>query len=661
MASLTVIYDLFTAVFSMILDVAQFWKQRLWSWWNTQSPLDRLRYALENATTYEEWEEAAFDLDELLSKDLWRQNPTSRHYDYRLILGRLEALMRAREEEDILTLVNLLRSGLLRNLGNITSPKLFTQAYAGTKLLIDDYITQVALSIQQVTALPTAPVHISGFGSQAKLELLHDTRQAFGRTTLLLQGGSIFGLCHLGVVKALHLRGLLPRIIIGTATGALIAALVGVHTEDELLTFLDSDGIDLSAFDRRRKPTDSGEGSPWLPFDIGDNWAGTLLRRIKRYIQKGYFLDAEVLEECVRANLGDLTFEEAYARSKRILNITVATSNTNATPNLLNYLTAPNVLIWSAAVASNASNTSLYRPVTIYCKDETGSIVPWPHSQDATFASWRHVQYSEGESPLSRVAELFNVNHFIVSQARPYLIPFLRSDGGGSGGSSSSINNNNNILIRRPASSQPNPAVRYFTRLVMGEIRHRFRQLDYLGLLPTALARIVLEESIPGPSITLVPDLTLRDFTKIFENPSKESLAHWSRKGERGVWPAVSALKVRCVIEIELDKGYQVVRRRRPADMLGGSGSLVYSGGGVAGSNGGSVGSVFGGGGGGGVSGTGGGNNNINPRRAVVPNEGLPRRRRSGNSNNSVDPGHENSLTTSLMAGELDCQEDSTY
>ena len=151
--------------------------------------------------------------------------------------------MSAREDEDILTLANILRSGLVRNLGNITSPKLFIHAYAGTKLLIDDYIMQVALSIQHVTELQTVPAHDSGFSSQAKLELLHDTRQAFGRTTLLLQGGSIFGLCHLGVVKALHLQGLLPRIITGTATGALIAALVCVQTEDELLMFLDGDGM----------------------------------------------------------------------------------------------------------------------------------------------------------------------------------------------------------------------------------------------------------------------------------------------------------------------------------------------------------------------------------------------------------------------------------
>lgn len=249
--------------------------------------------------------------------------------------------MSAREDEDILTLANLLRSGLVRNLGNITSPKLFIHAYAGTKLLIDDYIMQVALSIQHVTALQTVPAHDSGFSSQAKLELLHDTRQAFGRTTLLLQGGSIFGLCHLGVVKALHLQGLLPRIITGTATGALIAALVCVHTEDELLVFLDGDGIDLTAFDYGGRNVQASQG---LPKDAAGGLLGTLFRRVKRFIQKGYFLDAEVLEECVRANLGDLTFEEAYARSKRILNITVATSGKTGIPNLLNYLTAPNVV-----------------------------------------------------------------------------------------------------------------------------------------------------------------------------------------------------------------------------------------------------------------------------------------------------------------------------
>ena len=235
--------------------------------------------------------------------------------------------------------MNLLRSGLVRNLGNITAPRLFNRAYAGTKLLIEDYITQVALAVEYVTAYPTSPMYDTSLTNQAKLDLLHDTRQALGRSVLVLQGGSIFGLCHIGVVKALHLRGLLPRIISGTATGALMAALVGVHNEDELLKFLSGEGIDLTAFATRSAQM-SKDGNSGL---IQHGWFSTWFRRAKRFVTEGYLLDAQVLEECVRANVGDLTFMEAYQRTKRVLNITVAPMG-NGLPNLLNYLTAPNVV-----------------------------------------------------------------------------------------------------------------------------------------------------------------------------------------------------------------------------------------------------------------------------------------------------------------------------
>lgn len=285
---------------------------------------------------------SGMELTDLLHR---RQNPTSKYYDYRLIHERLQSIIIAREEGDILQLVNLLRSGLVRNLGNISAPRLFNRAFAGTKLLIEDYITQVAQAIADVTKLPTSPgsdgnSSIPGFSSQAKLDLLHDTRQAFGRSTLVLQGGAIFGLCHLGVVKALFARGLLPRIITGTATGALIAALVGIHTEDELPKFLDGESIDLSAFAGKGLALENGLED----HKSHDGWWNTLARRVRRFLREGYFLDVSVLEECVRANVGDLTFEEAYNRTKRVLNITVATTGRGGVPNLLNYLTAPNVV-----------------------------------------------------------------------------------------------------------------------------------------------------------------------------------------------------------------------------------------------------------------------------------------------------------------------------
>lgn len=45
--------------------------QRLLSWWKSKSPRNKLLDDLTTAQTYEEWEEAAFELDELISTDLW--------------------------------------------------------------------------------------------------------------------------------------------------------------------------------------------------------------------------------------------------------------------------------------------------------------------------------------------------------------------------------------------------------------------------------------------------------------------------------------------------------------------------------------------------------------------------------------------------------------
>lgn len=226
----------------------------------------------------------------------------------------------------------------MRNLGNITAAKLYNKSFAGTKFLIEEYITTVAEAVEDIGGLPTQDGSVSewagALSTQLKLDFVHDTRQAFGRSSLVLQGGAIFGLCHLGVVKALFLRGLLPRIITGTATGALIAALVAIHNEDELPGVLKGDGIDLTAFSRNEVKGSQGFMTRWT----------TLRRRVGRFWRDGYFLDVKVLEECVRANVGDLTFEEAYHRSKRVLNITVATAGQGGVPTLLNYMTAPNVV-----------------------------------------------------------------------------------------------------------------------------------------------------------------------------------------------------------------------------------------------------------------------------------------------------------------------------
>jgi TAG lipase/steryl ester hydrolase/phospholipase A2/LPA acyltransferase len=65
-------------------------------------------------------------------------------------------------------------------------------------------------------------------------------------------------------------------------------------------------------------------------------------------------LDTEHLKEVVIENIGHYTFQEAFDKTGRIINITVAPLNHYDPPRLLNYLTAPHVCVWSAAVASCA-------------------------------------------------------------------------------------------------------------------------------------------------------------------------------------------------------------------------------------------------------------------------------------------------------------------
>ena len=204
-------------------------------------------------------------------------------------------------------------------------------------------------------------------------------------------------------------------------------------------------------------------------------------------------------------------------------------------------------------MASHATVSPLYSGLPLKCKEEDGSTKNWPSEGISNRQPWAKSDASARETPLTRVAELFNVNHFIISQARPYLAPFLRSD------------------FHRPDPRQSN---RWslsvpIGRLLILEIQHRLRQLDSFGYLPRAIRRFLLDENIPGPSLTFVPQVTATDFVRLLERPTKESIDYWILRGERSVWPAVSALMVRCAVETKLDGAYERVRRGVTYDAIG--------------------------------------------------------------------------------------------
>lgn len=86
-----------------------------------------------------------------------------------------------------------------------------------------------------------------------------------------------------------------------------------------------------------------------------------------------------------------------------------------------------------------------------------------------------------------RLAELFNVNHFILSQASPIMAPLV----------SKALQDGSESLWSR------------LGFLVMNEVRHRVLQLGHLGLLPRFVQAIFDNQRFQG-NVTIAPHVETR-------------------------------------------------------------------------------------------------------------------------------------------------------
>lgn len=565
-----------------ILDISLFWVKRLYSIYRSKDRLKELTKNLDAVQTYQEWKANAQQIDQITNMDLWRQNFISKHYDYILIDDRIKLLRNARASGNPQVIMSLLRLGLIRNFGGITQKRLYTKSYMGTKFKIEEYITEVLTCLSYLNELIT----LSGltteetYSKQLKLDFFHDTRQLFGSTALILHGGSLFGLCHLGVVRALYFKGLLPRVIGGSAVGAAVASLVCTLSDDELTPVLVS-------------ITDVMGNIDLLNHDVDERYGNI----IENVVKKGYSQDILIFLKYVRDTIGDITFEEAYLKTEKILNIVVHPTHP-LVPSLLNYITAPNVIIWTAIYASIGTGV-LSDNVKLYVKDFNNNIVP-KSDYHVTFLKPQDVSYQQqyfskkdepvsnkglfkdNTTPYTRLTELFNVNHFIISLARPYLAPLLNNDlkhHHTSQGKKASIkwilsdeddaSSDQNVLMKSTSAT-------FFKhlRLAIGlEIQHRLDVMDKLGILPDVVKRFCIDEKPATPKsltsnrgITIVPQLRylLKDFGRVFDvHKTMENIPYWVLVGERSVWPVFPLLWSRCAIEFALDDLYNLHRASR--------------------------------------------------------------------------------------------------
>lgn len=313
---------------------------------------------LESSKTYNEWLSHAVALDHLLSNDVWRKEEKCEFYDHHVIRSRINDTMDMMRRGDIFNLIFRIRGGLSRDQFGIQHEGLFTRTMAGTKTIVEDYHEAIAMALNFICDSPLADEEIP---LDAKLAFFNETRHAYGRTALLLSGGAYLGYYHMGLIRCLFQENLMPRVVSGSSAGSLGAAILGINTDDELQELMGKDA-DVSAHIGRMK-RDFFVMSNKIKSPTGrliQHYTPEFLRPLVNPVLSFLFdrkllnLDTEAFKKEVQTMVGLMTFQEAFDKTGRIINITVAPLNNYDPPRLCNYLTTPHVCVWSAVAASCA-------------------------------------------------------------------------------------------------------------------------------------------------------------------------------------------------------------------------------------------------------------------------------------------------------------------
>ncbi len=473
------------------------------------TPLSRLLEELQNAHTYAEWRAIAASIDRQSGAEEWRASSTCDLLDVRRLEVERAELAACRQAGDALGLVDALETTLLRHQGDLSAPELYEVALCGTRHVVERWHQEVEASLDWLSVAP-----IPGLDEVGRLARFERASKVFGRSALVLSGGATWGFHHLGVVKALFENDLLPSILSGASTGAMIAAGVCTRNDAELAEmFRDTDSIRLDGL---------------LPVGWG------------RVLSNRGFLEPARLQEVLRHNIGVFTFEEAWRQSGRALNISVAPVRTRQKPRLLSHLTAPDVLVHSAAMASS-SLPGLFPAAPLEQRTRDGSTAGYISGE-------RWVDGSlYADLPKLRLARLHNVNNFILSQTNPHALPFAR------------LNARDGVvptlagMASAAALAQGGLAVNLLGRA--GRVG-----TGNVGAFVNH-AQALVRQPYRG-DIDISPRFRWDLVQKVVRNPSRKDLDTFILEGERAAWPLLARIRDQTRVERALQRAIRTVRMR---------------------------------------------------------------------------------------------------
>ena len=463
------------------------------------SELKKAIQRMENAETFAEWKEAAEEHDALSGAEEWKKREHSDRYDYATIRERLREIRKARDAGDDRALLFALNEGIHGNLGGMGKASLYTHSKTGTKRLITDYVDEVT----------SALIHISNVRSNVitkaeKKDFFHRASHCFGRSALMLSGAGALGPFHVGVIKSLHEEGLLPRVISGSSAGALVAAVLGTHSDKDLTPFFEAEVAVEKPIEQMKLTSVLG-------------WRDRI--------------QTEDLREMVEAWVPDVTFAEAFRMTGRHINVSVPPFKKMQASRLLNAITSPNVLVREAVMASCAV-PGVFPPVMLMARDAGGEKQPY-------LSDMRWIDGSvTDDMPAKRLARLYGVNHFIASQTNPIILWTIQNPNG-EGGMFANLWD-----LGTRATKEWFKTTREFTD-------RSTRSLPNLNSAVNMFYSVALQEYTAD--INIIPRYKFWDPRKLLAPLDRDEMLYLINEGEAATWPLMEMIRNCSIISHTLD------------------------------------------------------------------------------------------------------------
>ncbi len=454
----------------------------------------KYKEALARAESYEEWLEIALSYDTHRGLDAWRRVDETRQFDYQSVRARLSALSKQRKRHDLKGMLYTLNEGIHGNAGGMGKAGLYGYALGGTKHLIEDYIDEVVLSLQAIDEDDSGDLSF-----EQKSDFFYRASHCFGRTALMLSASGSLFFFHLGAARALLEQDLLPSVVSGSSGGSIAGGLLCSYTDEELPEVLTPEFF-LEKFpnaeDRVRK---DGNRAVMLQ---------TILEKV----------------------MPDITFQQALEKTGRALNVSIAPAEEHQTSRLLNSVASPEVLIHSGIRASCAV-PGFFPPVVLDALDSRGKKKKYLPQRE-----WVDGAVSD-DLPAKRLARLFGVNHSIVSQTNPLVIPFIRD-----GQSGSSL-----TLMREGAQRAGREWFNIWSKLLE---RSRFTPAP-VTRMNSALNAMVNQEYVGD--INIMANYRFVNPFGLLDSPSEKNVRRLFEMGEKATWPKIEMIRQQTRISRTLD------------------------------------------------------------------------------------------------------------